>query len=90
MNQPQERYQSVRKHTEKLCQPLVNEDYGAQPISDVSPPKWHLAHSTWFFETFLLKKYLSNYREFDPNYSYLFNSYYEAVGDRVLSPTVVI
>ncbi len=86
MNQPQERYQSVRKHTEKLCQPLVNEDYGAQPISDVSPPKWHLAHSTWFFETFLLKKYLPNYREFDPNYSYLFNSYYEAVGDRVLKP----
>lgn len=83
---PAERYHSVRQHSEHLCKPLQIEDFVAQPISDVSPPKWHLAHTTWFFETFLLKNFLKGYKEYHPQYSFLFNSYYEAVGDRVLRP----
>ncbi|WP_051158491.1 ergothioneine biosynthesis protein EgtB [Nodosilinea nodulosa] len=75
-------YRAVRSLSETLCQPLEVEDYGVQAMADVSPPKWHLAHTTWFFETFLLRPYLSEYREFHPGYGYLFNSYYEAVGDR--------
>ncbi len=75
-------YQSVRYLSAVLCQPLQIEDYGVQAMADVSPPKWHLAHTTWFFETFLLRPYQSGYQEFHPGYGYLFNSYYEAVGDR--------
>ncbi|HEY9738274.1 MAG TPA: ergothioneine biosynthesis protein EgtB, partial [Trichocoleus sp.] len=77
-----EQYQSIRNLTEMLCQPLAVEDYVVQSMPDVSPPKWHLAHTTWFFETFLLQPYLKNYEVFHPQYSYLFNSYYEAVGTR--------
>jgi hypothetical protein len=58
----------------------------AQPISDVSPPKWHLAHTTWFFETFLLKKYSKDYKAFHPQYAFLFNSYYVSAGERMLRP----
>ncbi|MBD1916715.1 MULTISPECIES: ergothioneine biosynthesis protein EgtB [Cyanophyceae] len=76
------RYRAVRHLSEALCQPLEIEDYGVQAMADVSPPKWHLAHTTWFFETFLLRPYLESYPEFHPGYGYLFNSYYEAVGDR--------
>ncbi|MBI1354929.1 MAG: ergothioneine biosynthesis protein EgtB [Acidobacteria bacterium] len=65
-----------------LCEPLATEDYVVQTMPDVSPPKWHLAHTSWFFETFLLKPNLPGYRELDPLYNYLFNSYYEAVGER--------
>jgi ergothioneine biosynthesis protein EgtB len=61
---------------------LESEDYVIQSMPDVSPPKWHLAHTTWFFETFLLIPYLPGYTGFDPRFGYLFNSYYEAVGDR--------
>ncbi|MGG6237272.1 ergothioneine biosynthesis protein EgtB [Nodosilinea sp. AN01ver1] len=75
-------YRAVRSLSETLCQPLEIEDYGVQAMADVSPPKWHLAHTTWFFETFLLRPYLSDYLEFHPGFGYLFNSYYEAVGDR--------
>ncbi len=75
-------YQAVRSLSEALCQPLEIEDYGVQGMADVSPPKWHLAHTTWFFETFLLRPYLEGYQEFHASYGYLFNSYYEAVGDR--------
>lgn len=75
-------YQAVRRLSEALCQPLEIEDYGIQAMADVSPPKWHLAHTTWFFETFLLCPYLEGYQVFHPTYNYLFNSYYEAVGDR--------
>ncbi|PZV13677.1 MAG: ergothioneine biosynthesis protein EgtB, partial [Leptolyngbya sp.] len=75
-------YQAVRHLSAALCQPLEIEDYGVQAMADVSPPKWHLAHTTWFFETFLLRPYLEGYAEFHPGYGYLFNSYYEAVGDR--------
>jgi ergothioneine biosynthesis protein EgtB len=75
-------YRAIRRLSEALCQPLEIEDYGLQAMADVSPPKWHLAHTTWFFETFLLRPYQPSYREFHPGYGYLFNSYYEAVGDR--------
>jgi ergothioneine biosynthesis protein EgtB len=77
-----ERYQRVRQVSEQLCQPLEIEDYGIQSMSDVSPPKWHLAHTTWFFETFLLVPYLPGYQVFHPQFGYLFNSYYETVGQR--------
>ncbi|MEO5910025.1 MAG: ergothioneine biosynthesis protein EgtB [Pelobium sp.] len=77
-------YQSVRKHSEEICIPLQTEDYVVQPIADVSPPKWHLGHTTWFFETMILKPYFTAYQEFDPNYNYVFNSYYETVGARVI------
>ena len=75
-------YQRVRSQTEALCQPLAIEDYGLQAMADASPPKWHLGHTTWFFETFLLLPFLPGYRVHHPGYDYLFNSYYEAVGDR--------
>ncbi|MFT6965352.1 MAG: hypothetical protein ACJAT1_000558, partial [Marivirga sp.] len=54
MNAEQSRYQAVRAHSEAICKPLQTEDYVAQPVQDVSPPKWHLAHTSWFFETFML------------------------------------
>ena len=75
-------YQQVRQISEQICQPLAIEDYGIQSMPDVSPPKWHLAHTTWFFETFLLLPNLPNYEVFHPKFGYLFNSYYEAVGER--------
>lgn len=79
-----EQYTTVRQHSEAICQPLKTEDYVVQPVADVSPPKWHLGHTTWFFETFVLKPNKPGYREFDPNYNYVFNSYYEAAGARVI------
>ena len=75
-------YQQTRQISEKICQPLSIEDYPIQSMPDVSPPKWHLAHTTWFFETFLLLPYLPEYQAFHPQFGYLFNSYYEAVGAR--------
>jgi ergothioneine biosynthesis protein EgtB len=77
-----DRYQQIRQASEKICQPLEIEDYQIQSMPDVSPPKWHLAHTTWFFETFLLVPYLPGYSVFHPQFAYLFNSYYEAVGAR--------
>lgn len=77
-----DRYPQVRQLSEQICQPLAVEDYVIQTMPDVSPPKWHLAHTTWFFETFLLTPYLKHYEAFHPKYGYLFNSYYEAVGQR--------
>lgn len=77
-----DRYPQVRQLSEQICQPLAVEDYVIQTMPDVSPPKWHLAHTTWFFETFLLIPFLENYDVFHPKYGYLFNSYYEAVGQR--------
>jgi ergothioneine biosynthesis protein EgtB len=79
-----ERYKSVRKRTEDICKPLETEDFVVQPVPDVSPPKWHIGHTTWFFETFILKNYLKDYKEFNPDYNYVFNSYYETVGARVI------
>nr|WP_296383457.1 ergothioneine biosynthesis protein EgtB [Reyranella sp.] len=77
-----DRFLAVRRQTEALAEPLSLEDQTVQSMPDASPTKWHLAHTTWFFETFLLKPQLSDYRPFDPSYEYLFNSYYEAVGPR--------
>jgi ergothioneine biosynthesis protein EgtB len=79
-------YEAVRKTTEDLCAPLQTEDYVIQSIDDVSPPKWHLGHTTWFFETFLLSRYAASYRPVHPGYGFLFNSYYETVGDRWARP----
>jgi ergothioneine biosynthesis protein EgtB len=79
-----EHYHSVRKHTEHICSFLQTEDYAPQPVPFVSPPKWHLAHSTWFFEEFILKNYLDGYTVFNDDFSFLFNSYYNNVGTRVL------
>ncbi|MFK3795248.1 ergothioneine biosynthesis protein EgtB [Pseudomonas sp. NPDC088444] len=77
-----QRYQSVRRHTEQLVAPLSPEDMVVQSMPDASPAKWHMAHTTWFFETFLLLPNLAGYQVFDPTFGYLFNSYYEAVGPR--------
>ncbi|MEH6511500.1 MAG: ergothioneine biosynthesis protein EgtB [Maribacter arcticus] len=74
----------TRDHTEAICKPLEIEDYVVQPIVDVSPPKWHLGHTTWFFEEFILKIYDTSYQVFDDDFSFVFNSYYETVGKRVV------
>ncbi|PBQ33933.1 sulfatase maturase [Sphingobacteriaceae bacterium] len=78
------KYAEVRKHSEAICSPLETEDYVVQPIADVSPPKWHLGHTTWFFETFILKPNFPDYKEFNPHYNFVFNSYYETIGARVI------
>ena len=69
-------YRRVRNESECICRPLETEDYCIQTMPDVSPAKWHLAHTSWFFETFLLDRFQSGYRSFHPNYDHLFNSYY--------------
>jgi ergothioneine biosynthesis protein EgtB len=74
------RYRGVRRWSEELCRPLATDDYALQAMPDTSPAKWHLAHTTWFFETFVLRPFASGYRPFHPQFEYLFNSYYEAVG----------
>ena len=81
-----EKFLKVRQQSLALCKPLKPEDYVVQPVVDVSPPKWHLAHTTWFFEALVLAKYNSGYKVFDDDYGYMFNSYYETVGERVLRP----
>lgn len=81
-----ERYRAVRRRTEALAAPLSAEDQAAQSMADASPTKWHRAHTTWFFETFLLIPYLAGYAVFDPRFGYLFNSYYEALGPRQPRP----
>src|ERR1700744_3454465 len=77
-------YKAVRQRTEQICKSLKTEGYVVQPVVDVSPPKWHLGHTTWFFETFVLKPNLAGYKEYDPNYNFVFNSYYETIGARVI------
>ena len=79
----QQKYSEIRSYTEALCSPLRNEDYVAQPAFFASPPKWHLAHLSWFFEEFILKIYTPNYQLYNPQFNYLFNSYYNNVGDRI-------
>jgi ergothioneine biosynthesis protein EgtB len=76
-----QRYEQVRGHTEALAQPLSAEDQQLQSMADASPTKWHRAHTTWFFERFVLQDLLGH-EPFDPHYNYLYNSYYEAVGPR--------
>jgi len=77
-----ERYAAVRARTDALAAPLSPEDAQAQSMPDASPAKWHLAHTAWFFETFLLKPHLPGYASPDPAYAVLFNSYYDGVGDK--------
>jgi ergothioneine biosynthesis protein EgtB len=76
-----QRFKGVRQRSLELCHPLHIEDFGVQPMADASPPKWHLAHTTWFFETFLLQKFAPDYQAHHPAYEHLFNSYYNGVGD---------
>src|SRR6476660_634305 len=75
-------YREVRGYTERLCEPLEIEDYIPQPVVDVSPPKWNIAHTTWFFEEMILKKFSPGYQVFDEQFGFLFNSYYNSIGDR--------
>ncbi|HEV3366145.1 MAG TPA: DinB family protein, partial [Acidimicrobiales bacterium] len=77
-----DRFYATRSMTESLASPLSAEDQTIQSMADVSPTKWHRAHTTWFFETFLLTPNLAGYRSFHPDFAYLFNSYYEGVGAR--------
>ncbi len=81
-----ERYRAVRGFSEKLVEPLEPEDCVVQSMPDVSPTRWHLAHTTWFFETFLLTTCLPEYRRHDEAYEYLFNSYYNSVGQQFPRP----
>ncbi|UJP65772.1 ergothioneine biosynthesis protein EgtB [Mongoliitalea daihaiensis] len=80
------RFELCRNYSGNICKPLEIEDYVPQPMIDVSPPKWHLGHTTWFFEAFVLEKYCSGYVLYHEDFSYLFNSYYNNAGDRVLRP----
>ncbi|MDA1131770.1 MAG: ergothioneine biosynthesis protein EgtB [Proteobacteria bacterium] len=80
------RYLKVRETTEKLAAPLLAEDQVVQSMPDTSPTKWHRAHTTWFFETFILERFASGWQPTRPEYRFLFNSYYEAVGPRHARP----
>ena len=77
-------FTKVRQQTVELCAPLNVEDYIPQPVDFASPPKWHLAHTTWFFEAFVLEKFGSDYSIYHKDFSFLFNSYYNGAGDRIL------
>ena len=81
-----ERFHAVRRQTLTLAAPLSAEDAAVQSMPDASPVKWHLAHTTWFFETFVLQPYTPGYTPYHPLYSYLFNSYYQHVGARWARP----
>ena len=80
-----DRLLETRERSEIICKPLQTEDYVIQPVVDVSPPKWHLGHTTWFFEEFILTPYFPGYQIFHEDFSFVFNSYYETVGKRVCS-----
>ncbi|WP_067150156.1 ergothioneine biosynthesis protein EgtB [Pseudotamlana agarivorans] len=86
MSKMKQKFLETRRQSEKLIQNLEIEDFSVQPADFVSPPKWHLAHSTWFFEQFVLKDFDIHYKLFNADYAYLFNSYYNNVGERVLRP----
>lgn len=77
------RYNSVRNFTIEICSPLTIEDYIPQPVPFASPPKWHLAHTTWFFEEMILKNFDPDYMEFHSDFGFLFNSYYNSLGERL-------
>jgi ergothioneine biosynthesis protein EgtB len=81
-----DRYTSTRRYTEFICEPLATEDYVVQPADVVSPPKWHLAHTTWFFENYMLAPYYKNYRKFHPQYSGLFSPDDDATSNQILTP----
>jgi ergothioneine biosynthesis protein EgtB len=77
-----DRFLHIRRTTESLAQPLTAEDCALQSMPDASPVKWHLAHTSWFFETFVLERFQNDFAPFDPAFRVLFNSYYNAVGDK--------
>lgn len=77
-------YRQVRQQSLDICTPLQAEDYVVQPTMDVSPPKWHLGHVTWFFENFILAEQIKGYQHFNKSLNYYFNSYYESQGPRIL------
>lgn len=77
-------FQKTRAHSVALCEPLEIEDYIPQPVDFASPPKWHLSHSTWFFEEMILKKFIVDYEVFNPHFAFLFNSYYQTLGERAI------
>jgi hypothetical protein len=77
-------YQMVRSKSLEICSAIETEDYTVQPMADVSPPKWHLGHTTWFFEELLLVRFYPDYSRFNTQYSSLFNSYYKALGAHTL------
>lgn len=77
-----DRYRAVRGHSLQLAQPLSDEDCCVQSMPDASPIKWHLAHTTWFFETFLLERHEPDFRPYHPDFRMLFNSYYNGIGDK--------
>ena len=79
-------YDAVRRLSEFLCEPLETEDFVIQSMPDVSPTRWHLAHTTWLFETFILTRHFPGYRPFNPEFTVLFNSYYNAVGEQFPRP----
>ena len=81
-----DQFKLVRLASVDACEPLLIEDYGLQAAEYASPPKWHLAHTSWFFETFLLKPFQNNYVTFNPEYEVLFNSYYNSIGDQFPRP----
>ncbi len=78
------RFIACRNLSEEICSNLEIEDYSIQPVDFVSPPKWHLGHTTWFFEAFILKEFLEDYPIFNQQFFYIFNSYYQGAGDRLL------
>lgn len=80
------KYEAVRGFSHVLCEPLEIEDFVVQSMPDASPIRWHLAHTTWFFETFILKRFARNYEPIDPMYEYLFNSYYNGIGEQFPRP----
>ncbi len=78
-----EKFSLIRNYTVQICEPLETEDCVCQPADFASPPKWHLSHTTWFFEEIILKNFVPNYKPFNSQYSFLFNSYYNSLGERV-------
>src|ERR1019366_1605845 len=72
------RFRAARRHTLSLCEPLTPEDMMVQSCPEASPVKWHLAHTAWFFESFVLREFLTGYRIFHPDFAWLFNSYYQS------------
>lgn len=85
-NQILERFRKTRRLSARLCEPLAVEDYVVQTMPDASPAKWHLGHTTWFFENFILSKFESGFEPFHARFNFLFNSYYESQGERVARP----
>jgi ergothioneine biosynthesis protein EgtB len=80
------RYRAIRSVTARLCQTLSSEDCSVQSMPDASPAKWHLAHTAWFFETFVMRREDPDYKVFHPRYEFLFNSYYNSVGEQFSRP----